>query len=125
MNKGRLIKTVAAVSALVMLTSVTAFAKPGAFEMGNGKIYLDGETQSPFKRASTGTIPGDGESSLTMLITTLDDGEEDVTRDGPSVGNTRIIRSWEYADGYKSSQDDKKRAGICKWFIKLLKRNRA
>ena len=37
MNKGRLIKTVAAVSALVMLTSVTAFAKPGAFEMGNGK----------------------------------------------------------------------------------------
>ena len=58
MNKGRLIKTVAAVSALVMLTSVTAFAKPGAFEMGNGKIYLDGETQSPFKRASTGTIPG-------------------------------------------------------------------
>ena len=48
MNKGRLIKTVAAVSALVMLTSVTAFAKPGAFEMGNGKIYLDGETQSPF-----------------------------------------------------------------------------
>lgn len=102
MNKGRLIKTVAAVSALVMLTSVTAFAKPGAFEMGNGKIYLDGETQSPFKRASAGTIPGDGESSLTMLITTLDDGEEDVTRDGPSVGNTRIIRSWEYADGYKS-----------------------
>ena len=39
MNKGRLIKTVAAVSALVMLTSVTAFAKPGAFEMGNGKIF--------------------------------------------------------------------------------------
>ncbi len=29
MNKGRLIKTVAAVSALVMLTSVTAFAKIG------------------------------------------------------------------------------------------------
>ena len=108
MNKGRLIKTVAAVSALVMLTSVTAFAKPGAFEMGNGKIYLDGETQSPFKRASTGTIPGDGESSLTMLITTLDDGEEDVTRDGPSVGNTRIIRSWEYADGYKSNHNMKR-----------------
>lgn len=49
MNKGRLIKTVAAVSALVMLTSVTAFAKPGAFEMGNGKIYLDGETQARLK----------------------------------------------------------------------------
>ena len=98
MNKGRIIKTVVATSALVVLTSMTVFGKiiTKSEKLGSGIMYLSGDT------ASSKPQIGSGESSLTMLTTTYDDGSEDVTRDGPKVGDTSIKHDWEYADGYSS-----------------------
>ena len=105
MNKGRIIKTVVATSALVVLTSMTVFAEYGIkrFDDG-GYIYLYGQSARPLKKAHAGSVPKDidSESSLTMLTTTYDDGSEDVSRDGPSIGKTDIEHDWEYADGYSS-----------------------
>lgn len=51
-----------------------------------------------------GTVPGEWESSYTSLTTTYDDGEEDVSSDGPDIGTTQIRHTnWEYADGYSST----------------------
>lgn len=106
MNKGRIIKTVVATSALVVLTSMTVFGKiiTKSEKLGSGIMYLSGDTASSLKKAEAGTKLqiGSGESSLTMLTTTYDDGSEDVTRDGPKVGDTSIKHDWEYADGYSS-----------------------
>ena len=104
MNKGRIIKTVVATSALVVLTSMTAFAKYGEYSMGNGLIYLYWDSSGSLKRAYAGTVPGEWESSYTSLTTTYDDGEEDVSSDGPDIGTTQIRHTnWEYADGYSST----------------------
>lgn len=105
MNKGRIIKTVVVTSALVVLISMTVFAESGIknFKDG-GYIYLYGQTARQLKKAHAGSVPKDTdtESSLTMLTTTYDDGSEDVSRDGPSIGETEIEHDWEYADGYSS-----------------------
>lgn len=102
MNKGRIIKTVIATSALVVLTSMTAFAKMQSHDLGEGIMYLDADTATPLKRAEAGTIPPNGQSTLTILTTTYDDGSDDVTRDGPAVRKTCVKHDWEYADGYSS-----------------------
>ena len=106
MNKGRIIKTVVATSALVVLISMTVFGEmiTKSEKLGSGIMYLKGDTARPLKKAEAGTEPesGSGESSFTMLTTTYDDGSDDVSRDGPRVGNTSIKHDWEYADGYSS-----------------------
>lgn len=80
MNKGRIIKTVVATSALVVLTSMTVFGKiiTKSEKLGSGIMYLSGDTASSLKKAEAGTKPQIGS------------------------GDTSIKHDWEYADGYSS-----------------------
>lgn len=52
MNKGRIIKTVVATSALVVLTSMTVFGKiiTKSEKLGSGIMYLSGDTASSLKK---------------------------------------------------------------------------
>lgn len=105
MNKKTIVKTAIITSALIVATSITAFAQNGTVYFGNGYGYLFGSTDNSaiLRKATAGTVPGEGESSLTLLTTTYDNGDESTARDGITVGSTRVCHDWDYADGFESN----------------------